>query len=58
MQYIELLSDAAFLLCVNIITASAGLHANWCWNASILPRMDSHVELIDFAVVVMKSTHY
>ena len=49
MQYIELSPVAAFLLYVNIITAPAGLLANWCWYASILPGKDSQVTLIDFA---------
>ena len=48
MQYIELSPVAAFLLLIN---TPAGILANWCWYASILPCKDSQVALIDFASV-------
>ena len=54
MQYIELSPVAAFLLRMNIITAPAGLLANWCWYASILPRKDSKLRWFTLPVVVMK----
>ena len=47
MQYIELSPVAAFLQRVNIITAPAGLLANWCWYASLNSLVEAL--LIDFA---------
>ena len=51
MQYIELSPVPAILLRVNIITAPAGLLANWCWYAAILSRKDLLAALIDFVTL-------